>query len=190
MSELAICRQPRGDAYSSSRMFATSSGRSTWQSWPVFSSATSQPEARAFAANGAKNGLAGYPSATQATKVAGMLAFRLAGRRKLLLKATQTKITQPGAHEVTCLAGLESPEVQVARPRPATASRLHGHARRRENRCRSQAEASSNTLCAIFRNERIQKNQSPHLLRVCLSRAADDHPCVAMAYKDHRVRGL
>src|ERR1700693_3063417 len=41
-------------------MSATSPGRSTWQSWPVFTSATFQPEARAFAANGAKKGRAGY----------------------------------------------------------------------------------------------------------------------------------
>ena len=69
------------DSTADSKMFATSPGRSTWQSWPVSSSATSQPEARAFRANGSKNGLAGYPSATPLTKVAGMLAFRLAGRR-------------------------------------------------------------------------------------------------------------
>src|ERR1700680_1566001 len=79
----SVLRQLSGDdAYSLSKMFATSPGRSTWQSWPVFSSATSQPKDRALAENGAKNGLAGYSSATLETKVDGMLAFRLAGRRR------------------------------------------------------------------------------------------------------------
>ena len=79
-SEAWATRLTHGDSAAASKMLATASGHSTWQSWPVFSSATSHPEALAFAANGAKNGLAGYSSATLATKVAGMLPFRLAGR--------------------------------------------------------------------------------------------------------------
>ena len=42
----------------------------------------------------------------------------------------------------------------------------------------------------VFRNERIQKNQSPHLRWISLSHTADDHACVTVAYNDHLVRGL
>ena len=37
-------------------------------------------------------------------------------KKKWLLKATQTEITQPSAHEIRRLAGLQSPEIEVALP--------------------------------------------------------------------------
>jgi hypothetical protein len=43
---------------------------------------------------------------------------------------------------------------------------------------------------SIFRDERIQENQSPHLRRVCFNHTADDHAGVTVAYEDHSVREL
>src|ERR1700683_4283711 len=95
------------DSVADSKMFASSPGHSTWQSWPVFSSATLQPDARAFVANGSKNRLAGYPSAMQLTKVAGMAAFRFAGRQSGSSKQRRLK-----SHSLECTKACASPGVK------------------------------------------------------------------------------
>src|ERR1700728_3353310 len=94
-------------------MFATSPGRSTWQSWPVLSSATSQPEARAFAANGAERPRRIF--FRNAGNEGGRNAGLPIGRKpKGLFKAMKTKIAQSCAHELTRLARLKSPEVKLS----------------------------------------------------------------------------
>src|SRR5277367_1057766 len=110
------------------------------------------------------------------------------GRKtKRLLETSQTKITQPGAHEVTRFAWLQSPEIKLALPArqpPAISVLARDVAKIHANFRRKQVQYA----LPIFRNEGIQENQSLYLSWVCLCHSANDHACVTVTYKNHWVR--
>ena len=108
-------------------------------------------------------------------------------KTKRLLKATQTEITQPRAHEITRFAWLQSPEIKLAlaagQP-PAISMLSRDVAKIGAHLGRKQVQYA----LPIFRDEGIQENQSLYLSWVCLCHPAYDHACITVAYKDHLFR--
>jgi hypothetical protein len=108
-------------------------------------------------------------------------------KTKRLLKATQTEITQPRAHEITRFAWLQSPEIKLAlaagQP-PAISMLSRDIAKIGANLGRKQVQYA----LPIFWDEGIKENQSLYLSWVCLCHPAYDHSCIAVAYKDYLFR--
>src|SRR5580700_1782988 len=98
---------------------------------------------------------------------------------KWLLEATQTKIAESRPHEITRLAWLQSPEIELAlaaRKSPAVSLLSRDFAKMGANLWRKQVQHA----LPIFWNEGVQENQTLDSTRDRFGRTADDHARVAM----------
>ena len=113
--------------------------------------------------------------------------FAIGRKRKRLLEATQSEITEPRAHEISRLAWLQPPEIELAFPArqpPAVSLLSRDFSEMRANLIRKQVQ---HTL-PIFWNEGIQENQTLDSSRDGFDHTADDHACVTVTNKDYGSR--